>query len=121
MTVTAVPNTVRQRITGALFTSQSLFSAAIIASFTLTPIIAADLSGSDSTAGIPSTLTLLGRAAAAYPLGWLMDKAGRRLGLSGGLYAGAFRGSYGRICYPLRLIFRLSGGGRTGRNGARAH
>ncbi|HID53396.1 MAG TPA: MFS transporter [Anaerolineae bacterium] len=84
MTVTAVPNTIRRRITGTLFTSQSLFSAAIIASFTLTPIIAADLSGSDSTAGIPSTLTLLGRAAAAYPLGWLMDKAGRRLGLSVG-------------------------------------
>ncbi len=84
MTVTAVSNTTRQRITATLFTSQSLFSAAIIASFTLTPIIAADLSGSDSTAGIPSTLTLLGRAAAAYPLGWLMDKAGRRLGLSVG-------------------------------------
>ena len=84
MTVTAVPNTVRQRIAATLFTSQSLFSAAIIASFTLTPIIAADLSGSDSAAGIPSTLTLLGRAAAAYPLGWLMDKAGRRLGLSVG-------------------------------------
>lgn len=84
MSLTAVSNTTRQRIAGTLFSSQSLFSAAIIASFTLSPIIAADLSGSDSTAGIPSTLTLLGRAAAAYPLGWVMDKVGRRAGLSVG-------------------------------------
>ncbi len=72
----------QKRITAALFVSQSLFSAAIIAAFTLMPIIAAELSGSDSTAGYPSTLTLIGRAAAAYPVGWLMDRWGRRLGLS---------------------------------------
>lgn len=72
----------QKQITAALFVSQSLFSAAIIAAFTLMPIIAAELSGSDSTAGFPSTLTLVGRAAAAYPIGWVMDRAGRRLGLS---------------------------------------
>lgn len=72
------------KITVALFISQSLFSAAMIAMFTLTPIIAADLSGSDSAAGVPSTLILIGRAIAAYPLGWAMDRIGRRLGLSAG-------------------------------------
>jgi len=56
----------------------------MIATFTLMAIIAAGLSGSDATAGIPSTLTLLGRALAAYPLGILLDKAGRRIGLSAG-------------------------------------
>lgn len=72
----------QKQISAALFVSQSLFSAAIIAAFTLMPIIAAELSGNDSTAGYPSTLTLIGRAAAAYPIGWLMDRWGRRLGLS---------------------------------------
>ena len=52
--------------------------------FTLTPIIAADLTGRDSAAGIPSTIILIGRALAAYPLGWGMDRIGRRLGLSAG-------------------------------------
>jgi MFS family permease len=60
----------------------------MIATFTLMAIVAADLSGSDAAAGIPSTLTLLGRAAAAYPIGLLLDKAGRRIGLSAGFGLG---------------------------------
>lgn len=71
-----------RRITYALFVSQSLFSAAFIAAFTLSPIIVAELSGSEQAAGLPSTLTLLSRAAVAYPLGWCLDRWGRRLGLS---------------------------------------
>ncbi len=72
----------RRRITGALFLSQSLFSSATIAAFTLTPIIVSELAGSERAAGLPSTLVLLSRAAFAYPLGWLMDRWGRRAGLS---------------------------------------
>lgn len=78
----SIPNSTRWRITAGLFLSQSFFSAAMIASFTLMPIIAAQLTGSDSAAGVPNTVTLLGRALAAYPIGWLMDRVGRRLGLS---------------------------------------
>jgi MFS family permease len=82
MLVYPISEFARRRITAALFLSQSFFSAAMITSFTLMPIIAAQLSGRDSAAGVPNTVTLLGRAAAAYPLGWVMDRAGRRLGLS---------------------------------------
>ncbi|MCA9929873.1 MAG: MFS transporter [Anaerolineales bacterium] len=82
MKTETISHGVQQRITTALFVSQSLFSAAIIAAFTLMPIIAAELSGNDSTAGYPSTLSLIGRAAAAYPIGWIMDRAGRRWGLT---------------------------------------
>ncbi len=71
-----------RRITHALFVSQSLFSAAFIAAFTLSPIIVAELSGSEQAAGLPSTLTLISRAAVAYPLGWCLDRWGRRWGLS---------------------------------------
>jgi MFS family permease len=85
------PGTI-QRIIATLFAGQSLMSAAMIAAFTLMPIIAAGLSGSDATAGFPSTMTLLGRAAAAYPVGVLMDRAGRRWGLTVG-YGLGFLGS----------------------------
>lgn len=84
MTTNPFPESVRRRITLVLFIGQSFFSAAMIAGFTLTPIIAASLTGSDSAAGVPNTLMLLGRAAAAYPLGWLLDHAGRRWGLTAG-------------------------------------
>ncbi len=84
MSTSTISHATRQRLTGALFVSQSLFSAAMIAAFTLSPILAAELGGSDSAAGIPNTVTLLGRAAAAYPIGWLFDRVGRRLGLTVG-------------------------------------
>jgi MFS family permease len=74
----------RRRMTATLFLAQSFASASMIAAFTLLPIIGARLSGSDSAAGIPSTMTLIGRALAAYPIGWLMDRVGRRFGLSVG-------------------------------------
>jgi len=81
ITPSDVTSAVRWKITLTLFTAQSLFSAAQIASFTLLTIIAAELSGSDSLAGIPPTVTMLGRALAGYPVGWLMDRVGRRFGL----------------------------------------
>lgn len=71
----------QRRITAALFASQSLIGAAQIAAFTVMPIVASTLTGSDAAAGIPATLLLVGRAGAAYPMGWIMDRYGRRLGL----------------------------------------
>ena len=54
----------------------------MILSFTLLPIISAHLGGTDRAAGLPPTMMMLGRAVAAYPVGWLMDHIGRRLGLA---------------------------------------
>lgn len=79
---------IRKRLIGVIFAVSSLVAAAQVASFTLLPIIAADLSGSESAAGIPSTMGLLFRAIAAYPLGWLMGRTGRRIGLTVGLIIG---------------------------------
>jgi MFS family permease len=87
--MTSVSDLTRHRITAALFVAQSLFSASTITVFTLSPIIAAQLSGSDAAAGLPSTVNLLGRAAVAYPMGWLMDRLGRRFGLTLGFLIGA--------------------------------
>ena len=82
MSISKIPRSVQQRVTATLFISQSLFSASTILSFTLLPIIAAHLSGADRAAGVPPTMMMLGRAIAAYPVGWLMDHIGRRPGLS---------------------------------------
>ena len=71
----------QRRITGTLFVTESLFAAAFIASVTLLAINATQLTGTDAMAGIPGTIQLLGRAAIAVPVGWLMDRAGRRVGL----------------------------------------
>ena len=82
MSMSATLRSVQQRVTATLFISQSLFSASMILSFTLLPIISAHLGGTDRAAGIPPTMMMLGRAIAAYPVGWLMDHIGRRPGLS---------------------------------------
>lgn len=74
----------RRRIIAVLFVTQSFFSASTIVAFTLSPIIAVSLSGSDSAAGLPNTLVLVGRAGFALPIGYLMDRLGRRLALSSG-------------------------------------
>jgi predicted MFS family arabinose efflux permease len=86
---TTIPQSVRRRLMLTLFTGQSLFSAAQILSFAVMPIVAAQLGSSEAAAGVPSTVTLLGRAAAAYPVGWLMDRLGRRFGLSTGFILAA--------------------------------
>jgi MFS family permease len=70
----------QRRITVTLFVVQSLFGAAMIATFTVTSIVAARLSGLESLAGLPATLVLGGRALIGYPVGWIMDRYGRRPG-----------------------------------------
>ena len=77
-------STLQKRTVTVLFSASGLFSASMIAAFTLSSIIAADLSGNDIVAGLPNTLGLIGRAAFALPFGYLMDRIGRRLSLSFG-------------------------------------
>jgi MFS family permease len=95
---------VQERIVAVLFTSSGLFSASMIATFTLSPIIAAELSGNDIAAGWPNTLSLVGRAAFAVPFGYLMDRFGRRMSLSFG-YAIAVLGSIISIWAVITMSF----------------
>jgi MFS family permease len=79
-----VPIAVRRRLVNILFAGQSLFSAAQIVTFGVLPIIVVQLGHTEAVAGLPATVTLVGRAISAFPVGWLMDKLGRRFGLSAG-------------------------------------
>ncbi|MCB8944887.1 MAG: MFS transporter [Ardenticatenaceae bacterium] len=101
MNTPIISESARQRITMTLFASQSLYSAATIMTFTLLPIVASDLGGSDSLAGFPSTATLIGKAASAYFVGWLMDKVGRRIGLS----LGSGLGLLGALLAAVSIIY----------------
>ena len=87
--VNSRPPAVARRITNTIFLSESIFSAAFIATVTLLSINASILSGTDALAGLPTTMGLIGRAALAVPMGWLMDRAGRRLGMVLGYSIGA--------------------------------
>ncbi|MCB0140251.1 MAG: MFS transporter [Caldilineaceae bacterium] len=110
MSTNLTSKSTQQRITWTLFATQSLFSATMIASFTLLPILSAQFGGSDSVAGIPNTLTMLGRALIAYPIGWLMDKHGRRLGLTIGYGLAAMGGLLSAYSIGLSSFMILSAG-----------
>jgi MFS family permease len=100
MTTTFVTESVRKRLMATLFSAQSVFSAAQGVSFALLPLAAVYLTGNEALAGLPTTIVLTGRAAIAFPIGWLMDKLGRRLGISLGLLlavAGAVLSTLGLI------------------------
>jgi len=78
-----------QRTAFVLLISQSLFSASSIIAFTIGSIIVVQLAGNNSQwTGVPSTLALVGAALVVYPMGRLMDRAGRRVGLSLGYVFG---------------------------------
>ena len=78
-----ISDQVRNRLAVIIFIAQGFFSASTIAAFTLSPIIVTAMAG-EQAAGFPSMFGLVGRAAFAYPFGYLMDRLGRRLALAGG-------------------------------------
>lgn len=104
-----VENATRQRLLYVLFASQSLFSAGQIAVFTLTAIVATRLSGTESTAGLPSSALTFSQAFTALPLALLAGRFGRRAGLTLGYICGALGGLAGVLAitqgiFPLLLI-----------------
>ena len=70
------------RLTNTIFVTESFNSAARIAIFTLLSIVAVELSGRDSAAGLPSTTSTLSQSLMALPFGILMGRYGRRIGLT---------------------------------------
>ncbi|MEZ4866092.1 MAG: MFS transporter [Caldilineaceae bacterium] len=92
MFIQSVSISVQRRLTYVLFAAQSIIGAGQILSFTFLPIVAATLTGDERWVGVPPTMTMAGRAIAAYPMGWLMDRVGRRAGLAIGYFTAAMGG-----------------------------
>ncbi|WP_373231911.1 MFS transporter [Cohnella sp.] len=68
--------------------SQIFGGAGLAAGVTVGALLAQDMLGADSFAGIPSALITLGSAAAALIVGRLSQRLGRRIGLATGFLAG---------------------------------
>jgi MFS family permease len=79
---------IARKITGVLFTTQSLASAGFIAAATLNSIVGRDLSQNASWAGVPTAVYLLAGAFSAFVWGYVFDAIGRRGGLTTGLSIG---------------------------------
>ena len=98
MTMTTdITPAITRRITSSLFVTKSLHNIALMVTFTVTSIIAVRLTGSEASAGLPSTVSALGSVAGAYPFGWMMDRLGRRLGLSVGFLVGLIGAAAGAL------------------------
>lgn len=69
--------------------SQVFGGAGLAAGVTVGALLAEDLLGGAAAAGLPAALFTLGSALAAFLIGRVSQRAGRRRGLSGGFFAGA--------------------------------
>jgi MFS family permease len=69
--------------------SQVFGGAGLAAGVTVGALLAQDMLGGESVAGLPAALFTLGSALAAYTVGRVSQRSGRRLGLAGGFIVGA--------------------------------
>jgi MFS family permease len=69
--------------------SQVFGGAGLAAGVTVGALLAQDMLGGDSVAGLPAALFTLGSALAAFTVGRVSQQSGRRLGLAGGFMVGA--------------------------------
>jgi MFS family permease len=69
--------------------SQVLGGAGLAAGVTVGALLAQQMIGGESVAGLPAALFTLGSALAAYGVGRLTQRTGRRLGLASGFLTGA--------------------------------
>lgn len=86
--LTFAPANVIRRLTMTLFAGQSIASLGMTAAVTVGSIAAAQITGTAAYAGVPTTAYVLGSALGAYPAGKIMDRYGRRLGLTLGFIVG---------------------------------
>lgn len=78
----------RRRTVGVLFAGVALGSTGHIAALTVTSIVALELGGDRSLAGLPAAAVVFGAAVGATILGWVMGRWGRRPGIAGGYLVG---------------------------------
>lgn len=80
---------VQRRTQTLLLLSQVLGSIAVTVTFAVSGILAVDMAGSTSAAGLTQATLTLGTAAASYLLATWMNRSGRRAGMATGYFIGA--------------------------------
>lgn len=96
-----------RRIVGSLFVVQSLSTGAVIALSTVLSIVAADLTGNPSLAGVPSALIQLASAGAALSWGQLWDRMGRNAGMTLAMLIGLAGVSLSALAVEIQAIWIL--------------
>jgi MFS family permease len=86
------PAAVQRRTLGVLGGAVALSGLGVTVGITVGGLLARDVAGSDTAAGLGTTAGVLGAAVVAVPLARVSDRAGRRAGLAAG-YAVAVLGS----------------------------
>ncbi|MFK0047299.1 MFS transporter [Streptomyces sp. NPDC090741] len=79
----------QRRVSGVLIASQMLGGLGVPISIALAPVLATQVSGTESLSGFASTAAVIGTAAVSLPLAALMTARGRRPGLVLGYGIGA--------------------------------
>lgn len=79
----------RNRATAIIFVGAALGTTGLFAAFSLGPIVAVQITGSDGTAGLPGAAAVLGVALGAFFLSAIMVRRGRGPGLATGYGIGA--------------------------------
>ncbi len=75
---------VQRRTVGALSAAVALGGVGVTVGITVGGLLARDVAGSDTAAGLGQTAAVLGAAVIAVPLARISDRAGRRAGLAAG-------------------------------------
>ena len=83
---------VQRRTVRTLVVSQAVGAVGVTIGVATASLLARDISGSETMAGLAQTFQVLGTAAAAYVLARLMRRRGRRVGLVTGYLIGRRRG-----------------------------
>lgn len=108
---------IRRRTSWLLFTSQIFGSGGTTAALTVSSILAAEILGASTWAGLPNSVRTLGAALVSVPLSAFMIRTGRRNGLLLGYGVGTIGAALGIVAavlrnYPLLLLgSAIFGGG----------
>lgn len=78
------PPPIRRRLTGVLFAGVAVSRTGYIAAITVTTLVAKDMLGSATLAGLPGAMAVLGSALGGSRLSRAMDRRGRRPGMVAG-------------------------------------
>ncbi|MFE5335078.1 MFS transporter [Isoptericola sp. NPDC056573] len=113
--------TLQRRTLTVVVASQVLGGAGLAAGVTVGALLAQDMLGTDRLAGVPTMLFTLGSALAAFLVGRITQRAGRRVGLGLGFAAGGL-GAVGVVvaaalgAVPLLLVSLFVYGAGTSTN-----
>lgn len=101
------PVVVHRRALRVLVGSQMLSGAGLAAGVTVGALLAEEMMGSTTWAGLPAALFTLGSAVAAVGVGRLSQRSGRRVGLATGYTVGALGGALVVVAAALDSVILL--------------